>query len=271
MWKNLLLRVRRALRPFRALGRHRYVPSLDGDRFGWFNLEKRELMPGFPIRDGDTCVDVGCGPGAASEFAALCGAEVHAVDVDPEAIRAVERRMKGWRLARPVHAILSDANPLPLPDGLATRVVAQEVMEHVDDPQQFIGELVRVGRPGALYLLSVPDPASEALLKTIAPEICWRKPNHVRVFGRDEFDRLVRGAGLEIVRRTRDGFFWSMWWALLWAMEGFFPAGAPGTPVLREWNKTWAALLQTPHGARVKQALDDFAPKSQILIARKAA
>ncbi len=269
MWKNVLLPVRRAPRPLRALRPDRFVRTLDADRHGLFNLNTGELMPGFAIGGADTVVDVGCGSGAASEFAALCGAEVVAVDIDPEAVRAVARRRKGWRLSRPFHVLQSDANPLPLPDGIATRVICQEVLEHVDDPRRVLGELVRMGRPGALYLLTVPDPASEALLKNIAPEVFWRKPNHVRVFGREEFDNLVTGFGLEIVRRSRGSFFWSMWWSLFWAMDACPAAGAPGTPVLREWNRTWAALLASPNGARVKQALDDCAPRSQVLIARK--
>jgi SAM-dependent methyltransferase len=271
MWKNVLLRARRALRPLRALMPHRYVRSLDADRLGWFNLQTHELQPGFPIGAADTFVDVGCGCGAASEFAAMLGAEVAAVDVDPEVIRAVERRMKGWKLHRPFRAIVSDGNPLPLADGFATCVAAQEVLEHVDDPRQFLAELVRIGRPGARYLLAVPDPASEALQRRLAPECCWRKPNHLRIFGRDEFDRLVQDAGLQIERRTHSGFFWSMWWALVWSVPADLEAGAPATPVLREWNKTWAALRAAPHGARIQQVLDDCLPKSQILIARKAA
>src|SRR3546814_7988741 len=33
-------------------------------------------------------------------------------------------------------ALVSDANPLPLEDGMATRVICTEVLQHVDDPQQ---------------------------------------------------------------------------------------------------------------------------------------
>jgi hypothetical protein len=40
-------------------------------------------------------------------------------------------------------------------------------------------------------------------------------------------------------------------------------------PVLDNWARTWAALLDTPHGLKVKRVLDDFMPKSQIIIARK--
>ncbi len=243
----------------------------EAEQFGWFNEKTRELLAGFPIGESDIVVDVGCGAGRSSEFAACCGATVYAVDIDAEAIAAVERRLKSLRLSRPCHALVSDANPLPLDDGVATRVVCQEVMEHVDDPRLFLAELVRIGGPGARYLLSVPDPAGESLQKELAPEAYWRKPNHLRVFGREEFERLVRDAGLEIENRVPYSFFWSMWWVLFWSDKGGFEFGSPGTPVLAHWNKTWTALLKMPNGPRVKQALDEFMPKSQVLIARKAA
>jgi SAM-dependent methyltransferase len=205
----------------------------------------------------------------SSEFAALCGAEVYAVDIDPAAIEGVQRRMKGLQRRRPFHTVLSDSDPLPLADGVATRVLAQEVMEHVDDPRRFLAELVRVGAPGARYLLTVPDPASETLQKALAPECYWRRPNHLRIFGRDEFDALVREAGLQVEARAHYGFFWSMWWALFWCGGSGTQFGGPITPLLKRWNQTWATLLATPGGPRIRQALDEFLPKSQILIARK--
>ncbi len=270
MWKTLRKAARLALGR-RAPAPYKVVSDIEARQFGWFNEDRGELLADFTVGAEDTVVDVGCGTGMSSEFSSNCGAEVYAVDIDPEAIAAVQKRMRHKRPRRPFHTILSDADPLPLEDGMATRVLAQEVMEHVDDPRRFLAELVRVGRPGAKYLLSVPDPASEALQKALAPDIYWRKPNHLRVFGRDEFDRLVRESGLEIVKRTHYSFYWSMWWVLFWSDKGGFDFGSPGTPVLEHWNKTWAALLKAPSGPRIKQALDDFMPKSQIIIARKAA
>jgi SAM-dependent methyltransferase len=271
MWKTLRNLARRAVGRPRIPEPYEVIRDIDAREFGWFNEDKGELLTGFPIGGGDTVVDVGCGDGMSSDFASRFGAEVYAVDIDQAAIVSVHRRMKGKKPARPFHTVLSDADPLPLEDGIATRVLAQEVMEHVDDPRQFMSELVRIGKPGAKYLLSVPDPASESLQKVLAPEIYWRKPNHLRVFGRDEFDKLVRSSGLEIETRTHYSFYWSMWWVLFWSDKGGFDFGAPATPVLEHWNKTWAALLRSPGGLRVKQALDDFMPKSQVIVARKAA
>jgi SAM-dependent methyltransferase len=273
MWKKIVRRARRMWKnSLEALAPHRHVATFEYEQFGWYNGQTRELLPGFPLGDTDVVADIGCGDGPSSVFAADCGATVYAVDIDPQAIAAVRRHVRGRKLAKPFHTVVSDANPLPLGDGVATCVVAQEVMEHVDDPRQFIDELVRIGRPGARYLLSVPDPASESLQKALAPEVYWRKPNHLRVFSREDFERLVREAGLEIERRDYYSFFWSMWWVLFWsASKGVSKFGSPGSPVLSHWNKTWAALLKTPNGPHIKKALDEFMPKSQIIIARKAA
>jgi SAM-dependent methyltransferase len=272
MLKTMRSLARRALSKVRAPKPHQIISDLEARDFGWFNKDKGELLTDFAIGPQDTVVDVGCGTGMSSEFAAVhCGAEVYAVDIDAQAIETLRGRMRHRVTPRPFHTIVSDSDPLPLPDGVATRVLCQEVMEHVEHPGRFIRELVRIGRPGARYLLTVPDPASEALQRVLAPDCYWRKPNHLRVFGRDEFEGLVRDAGLAVEKRSYYSFFWSMWWTLFWSGKGDFDFGAPGTPVLEHWNKTWVALMQAPNGPRIKKALDEFMPKSQIVIARKAA
>lgn len=258
-------------RMYETLLPHKFVDRWEGDRFGLFNEQTRELLGSFPIGASDTVVDVGCGAGSASFFAADCGAAVYAVDIDPCVLAKVEERMRGRKPVRPFRTLLSDANPLPLSDGVATRVVAQEVLEHVDDPRRFVAELVRVGQPEALYLLSVPDPTAERVQKSLAPEAYWRKPNHLRIFEREEFARLVSDSGLSIEKRLPYSFFWSMWWILFWSGQGDLAAGTPGTPVLEHWNKTWAELRKTPNGPRIMQALDEFMPKNQVILARKAA
>ncbi|MHC4180073.1 MAG: class I SAM-dependent methyltransferase, partial [Planctomycetota bacterium] len=70
----------------------------------------------------DTVVDVGCGEGNKSMFAAGCGAEVIATDVDPESVAAIEKTLRGSK-ARAYRAIVSDSNPLPIADGVGTRIV----------------------------------------------------------------------------------------------------------------------------------------------------
>lgn len=244
----------------------------EGELFGLYQGENGELFPDFRITSSDTLVDVGCGAGGACVFAADQGAEVIGVDIDPAMIEVTNKRLREETSSHRWQTHVSDSNPLPLESGVASKVICQEVLEHVDDPAVVVSELVRIGRPGSWYLLSVPDPVSESVMREVSPSWIWAKPYHLRIFEREAFDRLVEGAGLTIVRRASYSFFWSMWWILFWAQSGVAgPFGGPNTPLLRYWNKTWDALLATPDGPRIKNALDKFMPKSRFVLARKAA
>jgi len=44
---------------------------------------------------------------------------------------------------------------------------------------------------------------------------------------------------------------------------------APYPPLMESWAKTWQDLLAQPDGLAIKQMLDQFMPKSQVIIARK--
>jgi hypothetical protein len=39
--------------------------------------------------------------------------------------------------------------------------------------------------------------------------------------------------------------------------------------MLEHWANTWQAVLDSPRGAQIKQALDAVVAKSQVIIARK--
>ncbi len=123
-----------------------------------------------------------------------------------------------------------------------------------------------MGKHGARYLLSVPDPAAESVQKRLAPEAAFRKPNHIRVIERDEFAQLVTGAGLVVEMRASYGFFWAMYHALFWPCHVDFEA--PHHRLLDNWCATWNALLDLPQGKDVMNALEAVMPKSQIIIAQ---
>jgi len=168
---------------------------------------------------------------------------------------------------------------LPLADGCASKVVCMEVLEHIAEPEPFMAELVRMGRPGAQYLLSVPAPAGEHLQKGIAPASYYQSPNHVQIFSAERFAALVEEAGLVIEHRQASGFFWVMGMIFFWAGEraaGRDPGGAvrdriqpPFMPLMESWARTWQDLLTQPGGLAIKQTLDSFLPKNQVIIARK--
>ena len=240
----------------------------DAKLSGWFNQETNELFKGFPVTADDTLLDVGCGDGGNVHFCGMRGAKIIIADIDGAKVEATRQRLSDTP-ARSVECHVTDCNPLPIADGTATRVVSTEVIEHVDDPAQFLAELVRVGQSGALYLLSVPHPSSEDLQKDIAAPEYFQKPNHIRIISEAQFKALVSDAGLEIISHSQYGFYWSMWMLLFWEAKVDF--GNPDHPLLEHWARTWQALLDSPRGPAIKQALDAVVAKSQVIIARKPA
>jgi SAM-dependent methyltransferase len=249
-----------------------WVGLLDACRGGWFDGAGRELAPGFPLSADDVVVDVGSGDGGLSCFCARTASEVILVDTDQARLERAVARVRAEQGAA-ARGEVADAAGLPLPDGVASKVVCTEVLEHLDDPAKALAELVRIGRPGALYLISVPGGPQERLQQRLATPDYFAKPHHIHIFEPEGFADLVAQAGLTIERRVDHGFFWTMWWTLFWQTGIPFGGGYGGErhPVLDAWTRTWSLLLDSPDGARVKQALDEFAPRSVALIARKPA
>jgi SAM-dependent methyltransferase len=245
---------------------------------GWFLNDSGELLKGFAITADDTLLDVGCGEGVATLFAVRQGASVIFTDSEHDKVRDLARQVDA-QTDKPSLGLVSNSLPLPLADGCASKVVCMEVLEHIDQPEPFMAELVRMGRPGAQYLLSVPAPVGEHLQQGIAPASYFQSPNHVQIFTPERFAALVEDAGLVIEHRQATGFFWVMGMIFFWASEraaGRDLGGAirdriqaPYPPLMESWAKTWQDLLAQPNGLAIKQMLDQFMPKSQVIIARK--
>ncbi|WP_217433671.1 methyltransferase domain-containing protein [Caulobacter sp. S45] len=259
-----------ALPPAPSMEDHGFLVGLTDDMLtGWYNRDTGELTPGFPISGQDIVVDVGCGDGGPAQFCARTGAHVILADVDgPRLERAAERlREEG---ASRVDAYVTDADPLPLPDGQATRVVCMEVMEHVEDPAVLMRELVRVGAPGALYLITVPGHVHEQMQKHLAPPEYFERPNHIRIIDPVTFEDVITTAGLQIERKFTYGFYWALWWTFFWQCSVPLEE-ANRHPLLASWAKTWALALEGPDGRRIQPLLNGLMPKNQVIIARKPA
>lgn len=120
-----------------------------------------------PARPGARALDVGCGVGQVVARLQEAGFEAHGVDVsEPNITRArkVSERCQ-----------LYDGRKLPFPDRHFASAGALNVLEHVDEPERFITELVRVVEVGGRIVLS--------------------SPNFFRVFGFRDYHPRMRGIG----------------------------------------------------------------------------
>jgi ubiquinone/menaquinone biosynthesis C-methylase UbiE len=221
------------------------------------------------VSPGMRVVDVGCGVGQYSNFCARLGAEVTALDIQEDKLASLGANLPE-SVPGSIKGIVSDCDPIPLPDNFADLVVCTEVLEHVPSPQGLCAEMLRIVKPGGKLVISVPDDRSEQLIKEVAAPSYFEEPNHIRIFSRDSFTRLILESGMEIERTEATGAFWSMFFLFKWA------TALPGEsliddvhPVTQAWAETWHELLKLPDSDSIVRAMNDALPKSQFIIARK--
>ena len=249
----------------------------DAVRRGWYRAETGELFAGFQVTGDDVVLDVGCGEGNAVLFCARQGAHVVFSDVDPAKVAALIQ-MAQESPARKVEGFVSDSMPLPLPDEYATKIMSTEMLEHTLYPEKILRELARVGKPGAKYLITVPDARSEMLQKRVAQQGYFSEPNHIQIFDRQRFVSLVEASGLKVERYDTWGFFWTVFMSLFWIAkrsEGVNGAvldsiKPPYHRVLQSWSNTWAQLMELEGSEKLMESFDQYLPKTQVIIARKA-
>lgn len=249
------------------------VGLVDAVRSGWFNQQTQELFTGFPIESSDRVIDVGCGLGGNLKFCAHRAAHAIGIDIDPSRVQHTANLLKEAGI-KSFDVIESNGDPLPVSSGSIDKIICTEVLEHVNDPKLYMKELVRIGKPGAQYLISVPGQLSEIVLKSVAPPEWFQSPNHIRVFSQDSFKQLIEDAGLLVEQQSFVGFFWSIWHAIACkcgdeiVLNGEINHQGKHA-ALDNWTATWHEVLALKEANICIDALDRVLHKSQIIIARK--
>jgi len=189
------------------------------------------LMADFAgVVDGQTALDVGCGPGAlTTELVRRLGADhVSAVDPMPHFVAANRQRHPG------VSVVQAPAESLPFPDAAFDAALAQLVVHFMADPVGGISEMARVTRPGGVVAACVWDHAGGqspvGLLWRVARELDPTIDDEAQLAGAREGDlaRLFREAGLHEIEDTAlavsyEHASFDEWWAPYEAGVG--PAG----------------------------------------------
>ena len=244
---------------------------------GFYRNDTQEVFPGVHLGAEDVLVDVGCGSGGVLEFCQRYAGKIFALDIDAEALSAVRSRTL-FADAENISFVSASAEQLPITTGTATKVLCLEVLEHVDDPELVVAELFRIGRPGCIYLISVPGQFSESIMQQVAPHEMFEKPHHIRIFSQTEFSSLVERSGLTILTESGSGAFSTLFVAMYWqkfgtqpgqSFEAVNPEISHHDPLLQDWAKAWNYLLDLPNGEDIKRMFDTLIPKSQIIVAVK--
>ena len=109
-----------------------------------------EVMKALALRRGEVVADIGSGSGYFTlRFAHAVGeaGRVYAVDVSPEMIRHLNRRLRDAGI-RNVVPILSDPDDPLLPDASVDRFVIVNTWHHIEDRPGYVALLKRMLKPG---------------------------------------------------------------------------------------------------------------------------
>ncbi len=126
-----------------------YIASLDDPARDAYQ-KPDEVLKALALRPGETVADVGAGSGYFTlRFARAVGpaGRVYAVDVSPDMIRHLNRRIRDAKIAN-VATILSEPDDPLLPDASVDRVVVVDTWHHVEDHGKYLERLKRVLKPG---------------------------------------------------------------------------------------------------------------------------
>ncbi|HUS62609.1 MAG TPA: class I SAM-dependent methyltransferase [Acidimicrobiales bacterium] len=171
------------------------------------------------IRPGHRLLDVGAGAGRHAVEALRRGAAVAAVDLDEASLKdafAVLHDARGELIdAPPSGCIRASALELPFDDASFDRIIAAEVLEHIDDDAGALVELARVLRPGGLLAVTIPRWFPEVVNWALSSD--YHAPavpgGHVRIYRESTLRHRLAAAGLHVVdRHHAHGLHSPYWW-----------------------------------------------------------
>ena len=147
-------------------------------------VDVRKPLERAGIKEGQTVLDFGCGPGFYAIAAAkMVGAKgkVYALDIHPLAVQSVEKKAKKEGLTN-ITTILSDKDTR-LPDQSIDVALAYDMIHMVKNKQALARELRRVLKPNGLLSVIVGHINVEDVLKALEQDGLFSL--------RDRYGRLI--------------------------------------------------------------------------------
>ena len=176
----------------------------------------------FDLQPGMLVLDMGCGAGRHAFESYRKGARVIALDYSYEELTGV--RDLFWAMGdtgeapadTEAQAVRGDALRLPFADDTFDRIVASEVMEHLNDDAGAMAELTRVLKPGGIIAVTVPAWLPEKICWALSAE--YHAPlaegGHVRIYTEDQLRHRMTEAGVHPTGSHRAHALHSPYWWL---------------------------------------------------------
>lgn len=131
-----------------------YIASLEDPQRDAYQ-KPHEVVTALDLKDGEVIADVGAGAGYFSlRFANHVGerGRVYAVDISPDMIRHLNRRIRDLNLRNVVTVLAEPDDPL-LPDGSIDRFFLCNTWHHIDGQSRYLALMKRILKPGGQVVM----------------------------------------------------------------------------------------------------------------------
>jgi len=226
----------------------------------------------FKLEDGDKFLDAGCGEGRHSwEACRRNHCMVCALDLDNLNVRKTKYvldYMDSQKVCQGNWNVLcGDALNLPFQDASFDKIICSEVLEHVVDEDQGIGELVRVLKPGGVLAVTVPTQLTEAVYWALSDDYHNNPGGHVRIFTAQGLVKALRHHNLAVYAIRYEHAFHSIYWLL----RCIFRVRNEEAAIPALYNRFLELQITTKSRfvPWVERILNFFFPKSIVIYTRK--
>lgn len=124
-----------------------------------YAIARREILLGlirpYAVR-GQGLLDVGCASGYYSVPFAGWGGHATGLDVAPTSVALAAQRADQAGVADRCRFVTGDVRDLPFADAEFDVILATEVLEHIREQRQALGEIGRVLKPGGAAIVTTP-------------------------------------------------------------------------------------------------------------------
>ena len=177
-----------------------------------FRRRVRTVFEWLEPQDGDHILDCGCGRGFYLKYLQqVNGCQITGLEYEYRFLKMAQMALNA-RHDEDVGLVHGDVYSLPFPDNTFDKIIMSEVLEHLDDDEVGLPEVVRVLKPGGLIAITVPnqnypfwwDPLNKTLERLFDTHIqsgllagIWA--NHTRLYSAEQLRRVALEAGLEVM------------------------------------------------------------------------
>ena len=168
------------------------------------------------LKPGSTVLDAGCGSGRHLRgLAGIPGVKYFGIDRKQEDLDKAAASLKEIPGAIPDNCLIANADVrnLPFAATFFDCVICSEVLEHIDEHEQALKELVRVLKPNGSLVISVPRYFPERICWLLSRDYRNEEGGHVRIYKKKKLPKMLNSHGFKCWKiKYKHALHVPYWW-----------------------------------------------------------